>query len=99
MNGEVEYKGIEFLKTKEAGELLMHHHLHIFLCKNPTGEGIDGEWIPVKPFQPEKPMPHIEQSLKIAITPGFTITHSDLIKEGDQYTSYITHCFQNFSQK
>ncbi len=90
------YKGVEFLQTKEQGEILMHHHLHVFLVEDPKGEPIEGEWVSIKPFGAKKPLPHLTQTLKIIQNTGFTIAFSDLIKEGEKYTSYITHSIKRF---
>ncbi len=95
LRGPVTYKGIEFLQTKENNELVMHHHLHIFLA-DAEGEPPAGEWIPIDTFSPEKPMPHLDQTLRIALHDGFSIAFSDLIKEGDAFTSYTTHSFKQF---
>ena len=35
-------------------------------------------------------------TLKIALSSGFSIAVSDLIKEGDRYTKYITHSFKHY---
>lgn len=96
LSGKVTYKGIEFLQTQENGQMVMHHHLHIFLAENIKGKNKIGTWTPICPFKPEKPLPHIVQTLKIALNPGFSIAVTDLIKEGDSYTKYITHSFQHY---
>ncbi len=96
LTGSVTYKGIQFIQTKEDNELIMHHHLHVFLSENPKDTATNGEWIPIEPFGATKPLPHIIQTLKIIQTPGFSIAVSDLIKEGESYTQYITHSFKNF---
>ncbi|MFQ5620756.1 MAG: NUDIX hydrolase [Candidatus Nanoarchaeia archaeon] len=59
LKGNVQYKGIEFLQTKENNELIMHHHLHIFLAENPQGESTEGEWVDIEPFNSSRPLPHI----------------------------------------
>ncbi len=86
LTGKLTYRGIEFLQTKEKNELVMHHHLHIFLAENLKGKNKIATWTPIKPFQPEKPLPHIEQTLKIALSPGFRIAVTDRMKERDCYT-------------
>ena len=96
LKGNVMYKGIEFLQTKENGELIMHHHLHIFLAENIRGTPKKGSWVSIQPFLPEHLLPHIVQTLKIALSSGFSIAVSDLIKEGDRYTKYITHSFKHY---
>ncbi|HLD04645.1 MAG TPA: hypothetical protein VJG90_02910 [Candidatus Nanoarchaeia archaeon] len=97
LTGRLTYRGLEFLQTKENGELIMHHHLHIFLAEDIKGKNKVGAWIPIEPFQPEKPMPHIVQTLKMALTPGFNIAVTDFIKEGDRYTGYVTHSYTHFN--
>ncbi len=90
------YKGIEFLQTKEDGEMIMHHHLHIFLAENVQGEPKSGEWVDIENFQPKKPLPHIEQTLKMALHSGFTIAVTDMQKEGEKFTSYTTSTWKQF---
>lgn len=97
LKGILTYKGIEFLQTKEKNELVMHHHLHIFLAENLKGKNKIGKWTDLRPFKPEKPLPHIEQTLKIALSPGFSIVVTDMIKEGDCYTGYVTHSYTHFN--
>ncbi len=97
LTGDITYKGIEFLQTKEKNNLVMHHHLHIFLAENLSGKQKKGEWIPIDKFKAEKPMPHLEQTLKIALHNGFSIAVSDLIKEGEEFTEYKTHSFKTFN--
>ena len=96
LTGEVIYKGIEFMQTKQDGELLMHHHLHIFLAEEPEGEAKIGEWVSIEPFGATHPLPQLHQVLKIIQSPGFTIAVTDLIKEGDEYTKCVIHSFKNF---
>ena len=97
LRGDLTYKGIEFLQTKEQDELVMHHHLHIFLAEV-EGEPTIGEWMPIDSFAPDKPMPHLDQTLRIALHEGFSIAVSDLIKEGDEFTKYSTQSFQQFKK-
>lgn len=96
LTGNVTYKGIEFLQTKENNHLVMHHHLHIFLADNLQGTPKKGRWVPINNFNPEKPIPHLEQTLKIALHKRFSIAITDLIKEGEEFTKYKTHSFKNF---
>jgi len=95
--GEVTYKGVEFLQTKEKKELVMHHHLHIFLADNLKGQKKKGTWVKISPFSPEKPLPHLEQTLKIALDSGFSVAFTEMLKEGDKFTSYTTNSYQNFN--
>jgi len=99
LEGSVSYKGIEFLQTKEKGKLIMHHHLHIFLAEKLSGVPKGGEWVDIKGFSPKNPLPHIEQTLKIALNEGFSLASSDLIKEGDKFIGYETHSFREFTRK
>jgi len=96
LEGSLTYKGIEFLQTKENNHLIMHHHLHIFLAEEVSGNAKKGQWININHFSPEKAIPHLEQTLKIALHSGFSIATSDLIKEGEEFTSYKTHSFKSF---
>ncbi len=97
VSGNLEYKGIEFLQTKENGKLIMHHHLHIFLATNLNGNPKDGEWINVRNFSPKKPMPHLNQTLKIALDKGFSIASGDIIKEGDEFPKYVGYSFKSYN--
>ncbi len=97
LKGTLTYRGIEFLQVKEKGQLLLHYHLHIFLVEDVRGKNKIGKWFSIKPFKPEKPLPHIDQTLKIALSPGFSIAVTDMIKEGDCYTGYVTHSYTHFN--
>ena len=70
--------------------MVMHHHLHIFLAENVHGKEKKGVWIDIKKFQPKNPLPHIEQTLQIALQEGFMIAITDLIKEKDKFITYKT---------
>lgn len=96
LRGNVTYKGIEFIQTKENNHLVMHHHLHIFLADNPQGMPKRGQWIAIHNFQPQKPIPHFDQTLKIALHDGFSIAVTDLMKEGEEFTKYKTLSFKTF---
>ncbi len=95
--GVFRYCGIEFMKTKEKEQLLMHHHLHVVHVTETVGKPEVGRWIEPSELSNEKIMPHLVETIKIMQEKGFSVVHTDLIKEGKSLVGYNLHSFDTFN--